>query len=681
MKRFSAEEWLFSVRCYLAGMAALYISMSIGLTRPFWALTTAYIVSQPWSGAVRSKAVFRLIGTFVGSAMTVWVVPRFANEPVVMTLIMVAWIGVCLYISVLDRTPRSYLFMLAGYTAAMIGFPSVLEPSTVFDTALARVEEIAIGIICATVVHSIVWPHGIAPLVMAKLDRAVQDASAWITDTLSRRDSDTSRRDRRTLANDITQLRILSTHVPYDTSNIRWTAGAVRAMQDQMSALTPVISAIDDRLAALAAAGPAPSPACARVLAAIEQWVAQGGHAAPGRAAELRGQIAALAPAQDEKLNWHGILMTSLATRLRELVDGYDACLQLRRDIEAGLAGKASKQPRPRRDAVLHRDHGMAALSAVAVAVVIGAGCLFWIQTGWSAGATAVLWAAIFSCFFASQDDPVPGIVQFLIFTLWSIPLSALYLLVIMPALHSFESLALCMLPVCLVLGGLIARPSAGLQAMAMFFGFSGTLALHDTQTADLVSFLDSTLAQVIGVAAAAIVAALLRRISVDTSARRIQAASWRELAALAGAGHAPVQYAFNARMLDRIGLLQLRLGLARTKDDRLAETALADLRVGNDIIDLQRVRGDLALANARIVAVLVELRRFFRSRARGRAAEKSPAFLTRIDRALGSVGAEIGNPTARTHAIVALVGIRRALFPEAPPFQSIGPGPEAAQS
>ena len=141
-------------------MLALYLSYSMGLPRPFWAMTTAYIVSQPWSGAVRSKALYRLVGTFVGSAMTVYMVPRLSNSPVVMTAAMALWVGACLYMSVLDRTPRSYLFMLAGYTAAMIGFPSVSEPTLVFDTALARVEEIALGIVCATLVHSVVLPPG-----------------------------------------------------------------------------------------------------------------------------------------------------------------------------------------------------------------------------------------------------------------------------------------------------------------------------------------------------------------------------------------------------------------------------------------------------------------------------------------------------------------------------------------
>jgi multidrug resistance efflux pump len=49
--------------------------------------------------------------------------------------------------------------MLAGYTAALIGFPAVDAPGTVFDVALARVEEITLGIVCATVIHSVVLPQ------------------------------------------------------------------------------------------------------------------------------------------------------------------------------------------------------------------------------------------------------------------------------------------------------------------------------------------------------------------------------------------------------------------------------------------------------------------------------------------------------------------------------------------
>ena len=61
--------------------------------------------------------------------------------------------------------------------------------------------------------------------------------------------------------------------------------------------------------------------------------------------------------------------------------------------------------------------------------------------------------AAVLCCFFSTQDDPVPFIKGFLVYTVYSIPLSALYLLVLLPAVHSFEMLVLVCAPTFLVLG------------------------------------------------------------------------------------------------------------------------------------------------------------------------------------------------------------------------------------
>ncbi|MBV7485861.1 FUSC family protein [Bordetella sp. BOR01] len=675
MKLPNADELLFSVKCYVGAITALYLSYTMGLSRPFWAMTTAYVVSQPWAGAVRSKAVFRLGGTFFGSAVMVYLVPRLSNAPVLMILAMVLWVGLCLYIAVLDRTPRSYLFMLAGYTAAMIGFPSVTDPGTVFDTALARVEEISLGIVCATLAHSLVLPRGIAKPLMARLDATVRDARNWIRETLTQRDDARRGKERRVLAEDITLLRMLSTHVPFDTGNIRWTAGAVRAMQDQIAALTPLVSAVDDRLQALQDGGRELPGPVAEALNDIAAWIDAGPQAERAQAATLRAALSRLAPEIGPAASWRDALLASLVVRLRELVDAYDRCLALRHDIRAGLAGTPRHGARPVRlaaGAILHRDRGLALLSALAAALAISVCCVFWIGAAWTNGATAAMMAAIFSCFFAAQDNPVPGIMQFLVYTIYSIPLSALYLLGIMPAIHSFEMLALSILPVALVLGALIPRPAYTLRAMALLFGFLGTLALHDTHTADLVSFVDTMVAQIIGVATAALIAAIFRTISADQSARRIQAANWKELAALASASRAPSRSAYTLRMLDRIGLLQPRLAMAKRSDDQLAADALKDLRVGNDIAELQRARRVLPAAESAIRPVLGGLAGFFRQRsAAGHNATDFPVLLADIDRALARVTATPGALAARDRAVVALVGIRRALFPQAPDYQS----------
>ncbi|AOB31676.1 fusaric acid resistance protein [Bordetella sp. H567] len=666
MKLPTAEEALFSIKAYIGAMAALYLSMLIDLPRPFWAVTTAYIVSQPWAGAVRSKALFRLGGTFFGCAAVVYLVPRLANYPVLMVLALSLWVGVCLYLAVLDRTPRSYLFMLAGYTAAMIGLPSVTAPETIFDTGLARVEEISAGILCAMLAHSLILPRGVGGAVIGKLDEALRDARAWIENALRGDTVSQSARDRRALANDITQLRLLATHVPYDTGNIRWTARSVAAMQDRMAALTPTISSMEDRLRALRASGrplPAELPA---LLEDISAWVQAGPRADRAQAAALRARAAKLAPPVQADAGWYDLLLVSLSARLRELIGHCERGFALRCDIEAGLSGAPVRTPRQAATSnrALHHDHGIALLSSVSAAVAISAVCAFWIGTAWTRGATAAMQAAIFSCFFATQDDPVPGIKQFLVYTVVSIPLSALYLLGVLPALHSFEMVAMAMFPVCFLCGIYIARPASMGKAMAVFFGFSGTLALHDTNTADLVSFLDTMIAQIVGVGSAAVVAALLRRISTEYSSRRIQAANWRELADMATADRPPVGNSHTVRMLDRIGLVYTRLAVPAQNDTPVTEDTLLDLRVGNEIAELQRARRGLPVADAAIRPVLSCLGEWFRGRIRGRDAMPD-VFLPRLDHALSRVNATPAGP-ARERAIVALVGLRRGLFPQA---------------
>ena len=57
------QAWLFSIKTYLAAVAALYIAMAGNLSRPYWAMGTVYIVSQPLLGPTRAKGVYRIVGT------------------------------------------------------------------------------------------------------------------------------------------------------------------------------------------------------------------------------------------------------------------------------------------------------------------------------------------------------------------------------------------------------------------------------------------------------------------------------------------------------------------------------------------------------------------------------------------------------------------------------------------
>ena len=215
------------------------------------------------------------------------------------------------------------------------------------------------------------------------------------------------------------------------------------------------------------------------------------------------------------------------------------------------------------------------------------------------------------------------------------------------------------------MLGLFCGRASTAPSAMAMLFGVAGTLSMHDTSVnVDLPSFFNSTLAQVLGIFAAALVTRLVRSVGADWSARRIQRATWSELGQMAAAPRgADVDEAYAVRMVDRIALLAPRVVQADpvVRNDTV-EGALSDLRSGLDIVALQRARP--RLPSVGIGPVMQGVARLFRQRGAGHADAAPQALLSELDGALaGALEAAGGDARA---AVTALVGLRRALFPAA---------------
>jgi len=97
---FTRAEWIFSIKAFAAAMLAVLLASWAGQPRPFWALMTAYIVAHPMAGAVRSKGLFRVLGTLVGGMAAVLLVPSLANAPELLSLALacgwrVAWCCRC----------------------------------------------------------------------------------------------------------------------------------------------------------------------------------------------------------------------------------------------------------------------------------------------------------------------------------------------------------------------------------------------------------------------------------------------------------------------------------------------------------------------------------------------------------------------------------------------------------
>jgi uncharacterized membrane protein YccC len=680
MGRIDPRQAIFSLNCFAAAMLALYIAFSINLPRPYWALLTVYVTAQPLSGALRSKAVYRILGTLLGAAATIVMVPALDDSPPLLSLALALWVGFCLFVSLLDRTPRSYAFMLSGYTAAIIGFPSVETPGAVFAVALARVEEIGLGIICVSIIHGLVFPRSVAGALVGRIDGVLVDAAGWVRDALKGARTPETDRERRRLAADSTELHILASHLPFDTAQFRPTTQAVCALRDRLSLVPPLATGVEDRLEALGARGEPLDAELRRVVAEAQAFAAADGPGdASGGADRLIQSCQDLQPRLQANSDWPTLLKASLLHRLAQLIDALRDCRELRAYV------REPTQPPPARLAALmhergsrplHHDYGLALLSSAAAILAIVFCCLIWIMTSWTDGSAAPLWAAIVCCLFATQDDPAPRILTFLTYMTLALPLAGLYLFGILPAIDGFTALSLCMAPTLLAAGYFLANPATGPKMIALLWGFTGALSLTEVFHANLANFINTSLAQTFGLLVALVITRLFRSVGAEWAAWRILRSGWRDLGRLARASIKPDRLAWTNQMLDRLGLLTPRLALAAA-DERLAQTdALNDLRTGLNVVDIQLARPTVGpRADAAIGGLMEILGGHFRSKAAGRSDRVDPRLLGQLDAAIGEVAASAARPESHAAAI-GLTGLRRSLFPGAPAYQ---PLPESA--
>jgi uncharacterized membrane protein YccC len=400
------DELLFALKTFAGAMAAFYFSLWLGLDNPYWAMATAFIVAQPFAGAMRSKALYRFCGTLLGGTAAVVMVPNLVNAPVLLSLAMALWIGLCLYIALLDRSPRSYAFMLAGYTAGIIGFPAVADPGNIFLTALTRVEEISIGIVCTTVVGTVIFPRPLGPVLARRIGSWVQPARDWSIAALAgAEESAEALAARRRLAFEATDAAMMISQLGHDTSHLQSAVRYVTRLRVYVISLMPVLSAIGDRVSHLQRLGGI-TPELAAILDETAAWMRQGGPEDPG---PLLGRIIAL---DGKAHDWAGVVRASLCLRLEELLRIAHHARAIRRHVLEGDKAPESALADAEYVAVTAEthDHKLALLSAFSAGAALLVLCLFWIETGWSSGAGAAVITAVACSFFAAQDDPAPAI-------------------------------------------------------------------------------------------------------------------------------------------------------------------------------------------------------------------------------------------------------------------------------
>ncbi|MHC8328441.1 FUSC family protein [Pseudomonas sp. LB1P83] len=572
----------FAIKTLIGGGLALWLALRWGLEQPAWALMTAFIVAQPLSGMVVQKGLARLLGTLIGTIMSVVFMGLFAQTPWLFLLALALWLGLCTASSTLLRSAWSYSFVLAGYTVAIIALPAITHPLTVFDQAVARCTEICLGILCATAASALIWPMRV------ERQLADQAKAAWHSGMNAAR---------ATLAGDAQArkglLEILGRIVAVDAQREHaWFEGGLGRQRAR------AISGLSQKLLMLL-----------RIARSVRrQWK----QLEPQEAEQLlpwmievqaglsgcdTATLQALRPRLLDAC--HDPLISSAQSyclaRFTLLLDTVMAATAALKAVEEGR-----ETVDPPRTLTPHRDLSLAlvfgARSALAFLVV----ACFWLATAWPAAAGALVLTCVVCSLFASRENGAQIGMSFMRGIFLAIPAAFFVGQILLPQWSGFALLCMGM-GVPLFLGALgMAKPQIGATATSFCLHFIVLVAPLNAMKFDVATFFNSAQAMVVGVGAAVLAFHLLILRNPAWHGRRLLAATLDDLVRLTRRNLRGAESWFGGRMADR--LLQLARHYPELPEPARSrwDDGLLGLDIGDELLHL---RLSLAVAQSPVSA------------------------------------------------------------------------------
>lgn len=244
--RATLAQWRYALRNTIAMCLALTVAYYLNLDEPYWAMTSAAVVSFPTVGGVISKSMGRIAGSLLGAIAALILAGHTLNEPWFFLLSMSAWLGFCTWACAHFTNNVAYAFQLAGYTAAIIAFPmvNITEASQLWDIAQARVCEVIVGILCGGMMMMILPSSSDATALLTALKnmhaRLLEHASLlWQPET-----TDAIRTAHESVIGQILTMNLLRIQAFWSHYRFRQQNARLNALLHQQLRMTSVISSL-----------------------------------------------------------------------------------------------------------------------------------------------------------------------------------------------------------------------------------------------------------------------------------------------------------------------------------------------------------------------------------------------------------------------------------------------------
>jgi len=600
--RSDGVTWVYIFKVLLAAFLTLWLAMRLELPQPRTAMITVFIVMQPQSGQVFAKSFYRFLGTLAGSAMMVTLIALFAQNTELFLGSLAIWVGICSAGAARCRNFRAYGFVLAGYTAAMVGLPALAHPDGAFMAAVWRVLEISLGILCSTLVSAAILPQTASAAMRNALYQRFGVFALFVTDGLrGRSKAESFEASNVRFIAEAVGLEGLRSVTVFEDPHMRRRNGRLSRLNSEFMGITTRFNALHQLLERLrvngeehvvAAIRPGlldlaevldgfsgralTSPDAARLATALASYK----EGLPTRVRTLRGIFQDTDPSEAEQLDFH-----TAYELLYRFVDDLHSYAQ----THASLADHRHERERWDEPFTPQTNWWAAAASGIRASFILVVLGSYWVATAWPSGATMTLIAAATVGLSAATPNPKRMAFQMACGTFLGALIGFVEMFFIFPWIDGFPLLCVMLAPVIVLGSFLTSRPQYAGVGLGLLIFFSTGSVPDNLTIYNPYTFINDYIAMVMGMLVCAAAGAIIlppnsrwlwKRLEQDLRGQVVYAISGK-LKGLASS--------FESRTRD---LLHQAYGLAAGEpkvQKNLLRWMFVVLEVGHAIIELRK--------------------------------------------------------------------------------------------
>ncbi|WP_260428233.1 FUSC family protein [Burkholderia sp. Bp9031] len=604
-RRTDGTRLIHVAKTTIAVVLATGVSMRLELAAPRTAMVTVVILMMhQHSGMVMARGFYRGVGMLVGNLAAIVLIGTFPQERVLFLTALVLWIGCCTWGAAYFRNYQSYGFVLAGYATCIAAIPSIDRPYDIIANVVTGLSEVSIGILSASLVSALILPRHVSAVLMKTGEDHYADFIGFVRAALTQNlQVDEQNRHYLKLVAARAQLENLRSAAVFEDPDLRARNGIMTHMAGQFLDAAARFHALHQYRARLARI------ADSQVSRFITTYCDEVARALPvddpGQSFDLRATMR-LAEAIDRAIaqlpndtahapsstvpDSSRATMTGLSLLRQALgsLRAYLADFIVLRLPSRPLSDASSVTMRPVR-APTAANRMVSAAAGLRAVVAVSAVSLFWIASGWSGAAGAVVSVTIASALYSIMPAPAEATRQVALGCTMAWLASLYFNFVLMPGLDGFAPLAAAL--ALFVAVGSYLNTFASTAAFGLGFSIYFCFLANVTNPGVYApaATLDAGFSSILGIVAASLAYSVVAPYRGDWATGRYLRQLRRLVSVDACFGDlAGLMPRFDAGVRDFMLQIGTRPATGRLSQHELFAWTFASLEIGRSVVDLR---------------------------------------------------------------------------------------------